>query len=258
MYHPLRKQFLYSAYKVRSHFSDFGAPKICSGTGFFVQNSVGQIFLITNRHVVDAQYEKVERNWELNEIEISGFTSEEYDFFKGRLEDPSCIRYSPNFDEDVAAIKVERIRTPGSGELRVINVESELIADEKYFSELLPGDFIAMSGYPEWHDRHSNRPIMRSGTLSSDPSVDYTGPNQPIGARRRAVEMFSFGGSSGSPVYAQAAGMNLGTGLVGGYYRPERLIGVNAGHLHVAGTDKHHSGISYMFTSMIIRELIEN
>lgn len=74
-----------------------------------------------------------------------------------------------------------------------------------------------------------------------------------------AYEAFSFGGSSGSPVFAIHNGFPVGGAIQAGenFYRPVMLIGINAGHLVVDGLDRHHAGISYMYKSSVILQIID-
>jgi hypothetical protein len=142
--------------------------------------------------------------------------------------------------------------------ISLINLDVDSFADNAYFSRLSAGDFIAFPGWPAWHDVHGIRPIMRSGILASDPSFDYTGPDMNIGARRLAFEGFSFDGSSGSPVYALACGVLLTGDIIGGSFRPLKLIGINAGHIRYFDGVHQHSGISYMYKSTVLAEMLKD
>jgi hypothetical protein len=70
-----------------------------------------------------------------------------------------------------------------------------------------------------------------------------------------AYEAFSFGGSSGSPVFATQRGIKPGAGMRFDAYRESRLIGINAGHL--AAAYGQHSGISYFYKASAILELTD-
>lgn len=97
---------------------------------------------------------------------------------------------------------------------------------------------------------------MRRGSLSSDPKCNYCGPDMQVAGRALAYEAFSFGGSSGSPVFLAPFGVRLNDEHPGNW-RPPKLLGVNAGHLLTRDGKRHHSGISYFYRSTIITELLE-
>lgn len=128
-----------------------------------------------------------------------------------------------------------------------------LATEEKIVSQLQISDFVGYPGFPEWYDKKSNRPIMRLGTIASDPRYNYSN-NKEIQGDCIAYEAFSFGGSSGSPVFALQRGILKGSVTTSGA-RELLLIGVNAGHLET-GDRMHHSGISYFYKSSKIIELI--
>ena len=114
-------------------------------------------------------------------------------------------------------------------------------------------DFVAFPGYPEWYDKVQQLPILRTGTISSDPRYDYS-KSQYLG-ECVAYEAFSYGGSSGSPVFAVQTGPKPGAGLSFPGFRELKLIGINTGHL--PASDGTHSGISYLYKSSAILDIIE-
>jgi hypothetical protein len=130
-----------------------------------------------------------------------------------------------------------------------------LVATKQDFAtKLSVCDFVAFPGYPPWHDRLNERPILRTGALSSDPRSDYSFSGQYDG-ECVAYEAFSFGGSSGSPVFAVQKGLKPDLGLSFPGFRDKLFIGINAGHLRTI-TD-HHSGISYLYKSSALLDLID-
>ena len=95
------------------------------------------------------------------------------------------------------------------------------------------------------------------GTIASDPRFDYSHiPGGPH-ASRIAYEGFSTGGASGSPVFATQRGFTVGGNLTAadGFYREVKVIGINAGHFP---DQIGHSGISYLYKSSAIIELIDS
>lgn len=70
-----------------------------------------------------------------------------------------------------------------------------------------------------------------------------------------AYEAFSYGGSSGSPVFAVQKGPRPGAGIAFPGFRELKMIGINAGHLRT--DEHHHSGISYLYKSYAVIELLD-
>ena len=137
------------------------------------------------------------------------------------------------------------------------SIPYSLLANEsKLNNDICVCDFVAFPGYPNWYDRLNNLPILRTGSIASDPRFDYSVSSNFMG-NCIAYEAFSFGGSSGSPVFAIQKGFKVGSGLTAydGFYREILLIGINAGHFP---DPEGHSGISYFYKSSAIIELIDS
>lgn len=260
MYHPADASVLYSAYRLFMDFTDeYGAIKgEKTGTCFFVSSN-GRLFLVTNRHNLDAGYRDADkRNRKLTSLTVSGFDSKSH-FFRGKLLDFIGPIFPSNRDEDVAILAPKGVvlESGATGPLSVRNIQREAIADLSFLSGFSASEFIVFPGYPRWHDRAEHRPIIRSGIVSSDPATNYTGPSDAPGARRIAFEGFSFDGSSGSPVFCLPFGLNAGPGISGISFRHQRLIGINMGHENDGRTGLH-SGISRMIKSTVILELMDH
>jgi hypothetical protein len=171
------------------------------------------------------------------------------------------VGYPGNISEDVAAMDMTaaKFTVDKPMDMSVCYLEYSLLANDDMLGRIDVCDMIAFPGYPAYYDRDGDRPIMRMGTIASDPSSNYR-DNDMAPARRIAYEALSSGGSSGSPVFALAKGWKAGSGISGGYFRDICVIGVNAGHL-VGSDDRlpaYHSGISYCYKSTSILEAIEN
>src|SRR5262249_17785191 len=100
----------------------------------------------------------------------------------------------------------------------------------------------------------NERPILRTGTISSDPRCDYSFSGRYDG-ECLAYEAFSFGGSSGSPVFAVQKRPRPGDGITFPGYRELLFIGINAGHLPTGSGQ--HSGISLLYKSFAILDIID-
>ncbi len=124
----------------------------------------------------------------------------------------------------------------------------EHLATIEIYKQIQPYDLICFTGFPQTHDKLMGRPILRKGTISSDPSYNYSWDTNEHGDCI-AYEGFSSEGASGSPIFAPPRGMSGIPNSRHGY-----LIGVNAGHIP---ENFGHSGISYFYKSTVIEEIIE-
>jgi hypothetical protein len=117
-----------------------------------------------------------------------------------------------------------------------------MLASDEDLKRLSAGASIFMPSYSFHYDKSSERPVMRSGIISSDPESDYLTDGQEP-ARRVLYQAQSAEGASGAPVFAQMDDQAV-------------LLGVNAGQLLVPPSNVP-SGFSYCFKSECIRECIE-
>lgn len=267
MFSGVPNSHLYAAYRVTSKFSLRDGTEITSsGTGFFIQNQNGEICLLSNRHMFDAGYGMPlggkYLGAQLLSVLIDGFRSD------GSIDavpttrvsmyvalDRNAPVYASNYEEDVACFRNPQVFTIDGSEPRVdfFLPASNLATDSWIHNNLSVCDFVAFPGYPPWYDRFGQRPILRTGTISSDPRTNYSDTQYERG-RRVAYEAFSFGGSSGSPVFATQKGFRGGPGITVTGFREGMLVGINAGHY----TDNvgSHAGVSYFFKSSVILELV--
>ena len=260
MTHGLNNQFLYAAKKVIARWTDKNSQVELRGTGFFVQKD-DNIFFITNRHVVEPGYDDAKyKGFTVSEFIIE--SSEAYDDVGIPITPKATsianwmdFKYHPNEHNDVACLKnPEAI----GGMTIIVPIPYAMLATNDWLNKKLSVcDTIAYPGFPEWYDRQNNTPLFRMGTLASDPRLNYSyTPNAPL-ASRIAYEGFSTGGASGSPVFATQHGFKTGKGLSApeDFYREVKLIGINAGHF---SDQKGHSGISYLYKSSLIIDLIDS
>lgn len=271
MFHGLNNDFLYCAYKIETTFKDDqNTIKNAQGTAFFVKNKRGDLCLITNRHVVDIRY--LDKNsqyirFRLTTMRLRGKGKEQASMMPDLEQyylvvDFDKAIYHSNRENDIACIISPRVISltstdnPANVTIEYFIPYNFIATQEDYRTNLSICDFVAFPGFPEWHDRRGNRPILRVGTLASDPRYDYSSKEEYQGAQV-AYEAFSFGGSSGSPIFAVQKGLRPGAGLSFSGFRDLLFIGINAGHLPVAGSYGQHSGISYFYKSTAILEIIE-
>ncbi|GEO11556.1 hypothetical protein SAE01_40520 [Segetibacter aerophilus] len=235
------------------------------GTAFFVTNKNRQACLVTNRHNVDRDYMEPTakyKTFRLTKLTVDNrqnnpATGLPTKIIELDISNYSELHFSETYENDIACII--RVQINGGQQQKIeFPIDYAMIADiEKINSKLSVCDFVAFPGFPDWYDKLNNNPILRTGTIASDPRFNYSNKKESIG-ECIAYEAFSYGGSSGSPVFAIQKGFPIGAGLQAGedFYRPIMLVGINAGHLLVDGYDKHHSGISLMYKSSAILEII--
>jgi hypothetical protein len=270
----LKNTFLYCTAKLSVTHSNGVKTHRGTGTGFFVLNRAGTCLLITNRHVVDMAYKDskyIGQGFEpvhlvLTFRTIQDRSIDEEPTTAHLLEAPIATYRSIN--DDVACLHLTKVWVPEvrtEVPLNPVSVGYNLIAQPHEFTGDIfsVGDFVAFPGYPEWHDHETQRPIMRGGTIASDPRFPYR--HRDVRGDCMAFEAFSFGGSSGSPVFALQRSVEVGETLSNPRFRPVRMIGVNAGHLRVSAESENdverkgvHSGISYLYRSTSILPFLDD
>lgn len=259
---------LYTALQVKSEFirSD-GKTELRPGTAFFVQNKLGKLCLVTNRHMLEFGYKKIgneNAGYLLNKIIANvKIKDSKSNLPNGNKEleinfESNSIKFHPDDNNDLGVIIEVKAKpiTTNSNTFIDFFIPHNLIASNKYFEESLTiCDFVAFPGFPKGHDSNNGNPIIRVGTIASDPRIDYSFQNSVNGSYL-LYEAFSFGGSSGSPVFSFSKQTSL---LDKNFFDKFRimLIGVNVGHIPNDSSDSH-SGLSYFVKSSTILELIDS
>lgn len=261
--HGLSNDFLYAVSRVTAIFDNgnIGPQMQSSGTGFFVDKD-DKVFFITNRHVVDPEWGEKTKNQNYKLLKLS-IDRRVYDSTAKlpKTEELFVKNYKYAFPDngydDIACLyEIEFHNEPS---LPCITFEYEDLATKDVFqSSLFVCDWLAFIGFPvHQYDEMHGLPIVRSGIVSSDPRVNF-----PLGGTDKrnviAYEAFSEGGASGSPVFATQKGLKFGEGIKApeGFFRPLKLIGINAGHIDDPNFGPN-SRISIFYRSDHIIELIE-
>lgn len=248
MYHPPKKEFLYAAHKISIIFSD-GIKDIRGfGTCFIIDIGTSIPYIITNRHVIDKTYRQISHKYNLFKpmsIQIEGRNSEDKKY-QIDINPNAQVYYHSNYNNDVAVI----LPVDMGNQTSRFHFHFDLghLPTENLLNQIVPSDVVCFSGFPNTHDKLMDRPIMRCGTIASDPRFSYSW-NKENNGDCIAYEGFSSDGASGSPVLA------LARGFIGHQVdaRPGCLIGINAGH--VPG-ELGHSGISYFYKATILLDII--
>ncbi len=257
MIHGINNDYLYAVSKIDILFSDSKGNKVQStGTGFWISKE-NNVFLITNRHVVQISYKRPEYSSFTNIVSISfdmrSYNDETKDVDISNHTVESCsIDFPSNEKDDIACIS--NIKVKGDVVSFTHIPFSMLATTKQFFNDLFVCDHVAFVGFPIVYDHKHIMPILRSGVISSDPRLNYSADGNDNG-HCLAYEAFSTEGASGSPAFATQKGFKVGKGLNApeGFYRPTLLIGINAGSYNVS---KEHQHMSYMYKSDQIISLI--
>lgn len=167
-----------------------------TGTGYFFIFKDGEVnypVIITNKHVVN--YNKNEK------VRLKLHTwdgKENIDSQKIDLEWNSQWIFHPTYDlcclPLVPIIKFVHDQT--SKKILYIPLDESMIWSDERLLELDTVEEVLMVGYPIglW-DQKNNYPLFRKGITASHPSVDFNGKSEAV------IDIASFPGSSGSPVF---------------------------------------------------------
>lgn len=261
----INERHLYASLWLTVHtYERDGSPSklVGSGTGFVMERSLlasggSRGILITNRHVLDPDYisftgKKVDR------LEIRGFRQ------IGRAEPVQFTIYSPNLffapdHGDIAAIDLETAEIPdGYPEVEQLSVIG--LADSNDFDyRLHVGAEVITPGYPSIDQVTSPRPILVMGTIASDPRESAA-----IGANVYPecvlCHSFSWGGMSGSPVFAllprSRGSFSTWDDVERKDDRELRLVGVNRGHVKIGGSAE--GALTYFVKSTVLGQLLRS
>lgn len=117
-----------------------------------------------------------------------------------------------------------------------------------YWTSIDVGQNVFFPGFPAWHDKSADRPILRTGAITSDPKENWRqhkdGPKPGDGSAQVLFDAFSTDGNSGSPVFVAQRGIRTSDGMAAylGSYRPLILGGINCGHIE--NNKAQHVGLS--------------
>ena len=259
MFHGMKNTILYTAYKLYCEYEKNSSDKIQTvGTCFVVESKYRHPCVITNIHLIIPSFSnKKYVGYKLINARLVG--KKDTDGFKGdaKVNQEIDLRtelfvFPENELVDVSAcpliIKKEKYQ------VMEYHVPFNLIANEKFINELEICDFIPIPGFPEWHDREADRPIMRVGNITSDQRLNYKVKNKFMGDVI-LYDGFSYPGNSGSPVFSFQRGIKGTPQFPVSGFRELALIGINAGHYSTERGD--HPGLSYFYRSTDFLKLID-
>lgn len=258
---------IFATTKLRPTFSsDINPPKTFTATGFFLECD-GWSALVTNRHIIDPSLTPKLAGWKLVRLEIQArFMSDtehqpEVEFVEVDL-NRSTVTCSQN--ADVAAIGVVPARA--EEHLTFTPIDFANVADDAFLRDRAKlmdlASFVgfASSKNTSWWDERWNTPIARLASLASPPARPYYNSSIRT-ADVGLVSGLSFTGSSGSPLFLHAKGMQ-NMSVANASYQAPKIIGLMSGHHweleEESGPEMfRHSGLSYYTRATAIREVIE-
>jgi hypothetical protein len=268
------ERHLYSALRlsVYTYESDgSNSNTVGSGTGFVMESTLGTGerggYLVTNRHVLDPNFAKFTGR-RVDRVEASGFV-QAADTWEGQpvlLGNARPVEFTiqspqPRFadgggDADVAVIDLETAVIPDGRPILDELSNFKVANTEDFNNRLHVGAQVLIPGYPSIDQVTAERPILISGTVASDPrETAEIGPKKF--EKNVLCHSFSWGGMSGSPVFALLPRRSLNWDDVGhGNSRELYLVGVNRGHLRVGGANE--GALTYFVKSSVLAKLLRD
>ena len=205
------------------------------GTGFFykIQHPNDpkryQVVIMTNKHVL----ENASRMIAVCPLAENGVAMRGTNVVQIVAEQPYALAYKhPDNGVDLCAIPITALLEGAQKRGRTVLYAAytrDLLADDKCFDKLRQLDTVIMIGYPSClKDEVNQQPIFRTGTLATNPSLDFKGRSEFV------LDIPNYGGSSGSPVvlfdegkYWSHEGYNNAALVMGSRFK---LLGVNYAH----------------------------
>ncbi|MEU5452594.1 serine protease [Streptomyces californicus] len=266
------ERHLYASLRLRVHLYMRASGAPCSekpyATGFVMRRGLFNKdpgLLVTNRHVLDPDYNPKAKGKALDKIEVSGFLQRtKLGQLVGRAEplEFEILNPDPVFadsDADIAAIDLASAQIPEGCPTLTQMPSMNLATAEDFQERIHVATEIITPGYPTIQQQVAQRPFLVSGTIASDPREAGE-----IGAETYEeciiCHSFSWGGMSGSPVFCRLVAdpmepRSWNDQEEQGPLTEVRLAGVNRGHLKIGGTDE--GALSYFAKSTALDRLLE-
>lgn len=220
-------QYLYSTIRIDG-FTAKGDSK--TGTGFFYNfgsfDGKELIGVVTNKHVLKNLDSVI---FKLIMTDSSGDPDDQNPLPITINDIAGRVIYHPEDEVDLCVIPLARIidegTIPKGSQLSIFPLTKENLLTEKELEDINAVEDVIMIGYPDGLiDDVNNKPIIRKGITATHLRFDYDGHKEFL------IDMCSYSGSSGSPVFLYQVGIH---GEDGDHYYgvKSKLIGVlYAGH----------------------------
>ena len=232
-----------------------GSVKPAHGTGFFYRSTftlndgsaASILLLISNKHVFGDPTRQM--TIKVNKKKNDGspdFGNVASIAFPGFVD-----RYYPHPDPgvDLAGVDVTHLlhRRVGGKMLYIKHLGDEFLTPINY-EKVVPGSDVLFVGYPnDFYDTRNNLPLVRKGSLSSIPNVDFEGKGELV------IDAEVFGGSSGSPVFTHWDNKSRLLGVLSrSVDRTERVVGRT-----IAIEVREHIGLGIIVKQRHVQELID-
>ncbi|ADW17182.1 hypothetical protein Despr_1009 [Desulfobulbus propionicus DSM 2032] len=251
-----------------------GSQVVSQGTGFYFLSNKdnGQVlFLLTNYHVLTGSAPS-ERKAPIGDNIF--FQFHESDTETGKIRNSNLPLFTPSgkplwlvsSDHPEADFAVIPLPTQCSKDCKVFCLSEEWATQKM---KIRPATDVSLVGYPYgFYDTSNALPIWKSGTLASEPKVNFEG--KPL----MLIDVSAFPGMSGSPVFAIANGMyemaegnSVTPGMVRqfiGIYASMQMVSKNkyleeiVHDTKVGIRDLESLEIGHVWKGSIITELIDN
>ncbi|MFD7004038.1 trypsin-like peptidase domain-containing protein [Streptomyces mirabilis] len=219
--------------------------RLSTGTGFIVRQGVGpgrgvgaRRFLVTNRHVVDPNYEKP-RGWPLTELRVSGHFQDPRHRAAGasrqgaRLMNPA-VYFPSKWDSDLAVVPLDDGEdVEGQGLFNSLPSGILALRHGSLDGEVTVGQQVLMPGYPGIEGHAAERPILVGGVIASDPRYPAA-TGRDVYEDQVLCHAFSWQGMARPPVLCRVPRPTTWNDLeTTGIKDRTLLAGVNAGHIVV-------------------------
>ena len=261
MYRPIPRHLLEATNRVDVQFSNGVETQTVSGSGsgFWVADESDNAMFITNRHLVDLAYldkKYLGAGYRLSRLTVSSHSTDPRN--QGVVVDLNSddndieIQLPTSDDVDIVILipRTSDFRTPP------FTIPAyRALADHWFFEDLPWGTQVSFASFQAWRDSTTQKPILRTGIVSSDPRDDYS--SDMVNNRKSALllEAFSFSGSSGSPIFVSEGILGEGKGR-----NPIQVIGIMCGHIwndkDTSVEHRTHVGLSYCHKSTVLLEML--
>jgi len=174
--------------------------QVSTGTGFAYrfacrENGLHIPAIVTNKHVIEGNHTI---SMPISVANSDGEPTGGYEVISYELNKDIVVNH-PDPEVDLCAIIATPIHQHFANRKQqpiLCSLAKDLVAEQEFFSELLPLEEVTMVGFPNgiW-DSTNNGSIARRGVIATTPEHNYLGKAQFV------IDMACFPGSSGSPVF---------------------------------------------------------
>lgn len=198
-------KYLYSTIRIDG-FTNDGDSK--TGTGFYYNfgdvDGESYIGIVTNKHVLKNLTKAI---FKLIITDTNGDPDDQNPFVVSIEDIAGRIIHHPDTDVDLCVIPIAWIINeediPSGCQLALFAYKEEDLLTEDELEQVSAIEDVIMIGYPDGlMDDINNKPIIRKGITATHLRFDYDGKKEFL------IDMCSYSGSSGSPVFLYQVGIH--------------------------------------------------